>query len=503
MQPVAPSLVIVIPYRDRAANLARIVPALKAHLAGFLHKIAVIEQAGSAPFNKGRLMNAGFDLYRGENAYFCFHDVDLVPEGPTCDYSYPKYPTHLSVHCSQLGYKLPYDWLCGGVMLFRKGDFVAVNGYSNEFWGWGGEDDDMGFRLRHFRMRIDRSRPGRYRSLPHARAAGAGTSLHHRNLTRLWSHYDYRQDGLSTLAYRVLEADDGPGYKRFLIEVGSPPNEVAARSPRPRPAAQAHRVVIAPNEPKRPEPRSAPLVSCLCVTESRAAFMPWLLWCFDRQVWKERELVIVDSSRQPFSVPGRADVRVVAASRGATLPQKRNLALDAARGDAIAWFDDDDWQHPHRLAELVDILRQGAPLAGTTRGWFIDLLGGGASLYTSSTIVFNGAMVWRDVAMSTRFDLARARGGEDTAWMRALASKIGRNACPLYRDMFFWLSHDRNIINRRSRRRFLNSLAEVRRAVGSDAWGDTDVELERLRKRYLDRVLPMARGNTSGSLRVR
>jgi hypothetical protein len=46
------------------------------------------------------------------------------------------------------------------------------------------------------------------------------------------------------------------------------------------------------------------LASCLCVTEGRTAFMPWLLWCFDRQVSPRRELVIVDSSEQPLHWQG-------------------------------------------------------------------------------------------------------------------------------------------------------------------------------------------------------
>ena len=44
---------------------------------------------------------------------------------------------------SQPAYRLPYASLVGGVFAVRVEDFVQVNGYSNLFWGWGGEDDDI------------------------------------------------------------------------------------------------------------------------------------------------------------------------------------------------------------------------------------------------------------------------------------------------------------------------------------------------------------------------
>jgi GT2 family glycosyltransferase len=42
--------------------------------------------------------------------------------------------------------RLQYEMLVGGVLAMRRDQFKTVNGFSNEFWGWGGEDDDMAYR---------------------------------------------------------------------------------------------------------------------------------------------------------------------------------------------------------------------------------------------------------------------------------------------------------------------------------------------------------------------
>ena len=42
--------------------------------------------------------------------------------------------------------RLPYFLLVGGVFSVRGDHFLRLNGYSNMYWGWGGEDDDMGYR---------------------------------------------------------------------------------------------------------------------------------------------------------------------------------------------------------------------------------------------------------------------------------------------------------------------------------------------------------------------
>lgn len=37
--------------------------------------------------------------------------------------------------------------MIGGAIAINVEDYIKVNGYSNKYWGWGGEDDDMGIRV--------------------------------------------------------------------------------------------------------------------------------------------------------------------------------------------------------------------------------------------------------------------------------------------------------------------------------------------------------------------
>ncbi|GAA6068156.1 beta-1,4-galactosyltransferase 2 [Tachysurus ichikawai] len=38
---------------------------------------------------------------------------------------------------------LPYAGYFGGVSGLSKKQFLKINGFPNEYWGWGGEDDDI------------------------------------------------------------------------------------------------------------------------------------------------------------------------------------------------------------------------------------------------------------------------------------------------------------------------------------------------------------------------
>lgn len=39
--------------------------------------------------------------------------------------------------------RLPYNQYFGGVSALSKEQFTKINGFPNNYWGWGGEDDDI------------------------------------------------------------------------------------------------------------------------------------------------------------------------------------------------------------------------------------------------------------------------------------------------------------------------------------------------------------------------
>ncbi|XP_021355995.1 beta-1,4-galactosyltransferase 1-like isoform X2 [Mizuhopecten yessoensis] len=138
---------IIIPYRNRRTHLS----ILLNNLHPFLQKqqldygIFVTELAPQIDFNKALAMNIGFLEAAKKYGYDCFifHDVDLIPENDNNMYTCPDNPKHMSVAIDKFDYELPYVKLFGGVTAMRKEQFEAVNGYSNKYFGWGAEDDDM------------------------------------------------------------------------------------------------------------------------------------------------------------------------------------------------------------------------------------------------------------------------------------------------------------------------------------------------------------------------
>nr|XP_053639674.1 LOW QUALITY PROTEIN: uncharacterized protein LOC128693824 [Cherax quadricarinatus] len=225
-----PKVAVVLPYRDRLHHLVILLSWLKPVLRKqqLEYTIYVAEQAGNATFNKGSIMNAGFmeAWQRSDANCFVFHDVDLLPEDDRNMYSCPPQPRHLSVGVDTLGYKLPYFLLAGGVLSVRGDHFLRLNGYSNMYWGWGGEDDDMGYRIKQSGLSITRppSMLARYTMIRHLKRRPLTWKVRGK-LVRT-SGRRYRLDGLNTLRYSLLALHRHPLFTHLLLDVGSPPENL-------------------------------------------------------------------------------------------------------------------------------------------------------------------------------------------------------------------------------------------------------------------------------------
>ncbi|RWS24195.1 beta-1:4-N-acetylgalactosaminyltransferase bre-4-like isoform X1 [Leptotrombidium deliense] len=216
---------IIIPYRSR-----------EKHLRVFLHNIHpflmrqqldygiyIIEQnEKSKLFNRAKLFNIGYVEVLKQYDYSCFifHDVDLIPEDDRNLYKCAEQPRHLSVSINTMKYKLPYTTLFGGVSALTKDQMKTVNGFSNEYWGWGGEDDDMSHRIRAKGFRIARypANIARYTMLSHKK--DVPSPERYKKLYTARSRF--KTDGLSNLVYKVEDLKFKKLYTWILVDPLSP-----------------------------------------------------------------------------------------------------------------------------------------------------------------------------------------------------------------------------------------------------------------------------------------
>lgn len=123
-----------------------------------------------------------------------------------------------------------------------------------------------------------------------------------------------------------------------------------------------------------------PLVSCIMPTADRRAFVARAVEYFLRQDYEPKELIIVDDGADAVGdlIPADGRVRYIRLTEKRPVGAKRNLACEAARGELIAHWDDDDWHAPHRLRYQVEsLLSAGAELCGIRTLLFYDMRGGG------------------------------------------------------------------------------------------------------------------------------
>ncbi|XP_063878177.1 beta-1,4-N-acetylgalactosaminyltransferase bre-4-like [Scylla paramamosain] len=200
---------IIIPYRNRASHLTAFVH----HMHPFLQRqqleyaIYVVEQAGDSSFNRGMLLNVGVVEALKQHAFDCLvlHDVDLLPEDDRNLYTCSEPPRHMSSSINTNNYRLLYENSFGGVSAMTPEQYTAINGFSNKFWGWGGEDDDLFNRVRHHGLNVSRypSEVARYTMLSHKKEKPSPDRYTNLRLGKR----RFKKDGLNSVKYQILKTE--------------------------------------------------------------------------------------------------------------------------------------------------------------------------------------------------------------------------------------------------------------------------------------------------------
>jgi hypothetical protein len=140
---------IIVPYRNRYQQLLE----FKSHIIDYLkdkdinYELIIVEQDDAEVFNRGKLLNVGFKYAkRLKCEYVVFHDVDMLPID--VDYSWSDVPIQMATNFIPDNTRTIFDEYFGGVTMFPVTTFDEINGYSNNYWGWGFEDDDLLYRCK-------------------------------------------------------------------------------------------------------------------------------------------------------------------------------------------------------------------------------------------------------------------------------------------------------------------------------------------------------------------
>lgn len=202
-------LALLVPFRQRYAHLSQFIPHYNRRFRNA--NIYVGEQADDKPFNRAKIFNILFAEFSDTFDYFAAHDVDLLlTKG---NYDYCENPTQLATHAEQFRYKMPFPEYFGGVTLFNNQDFVYLNGYSNNFFGWSGEDNEMYYNVLNKGLKIS-YRDCYYRSLYHKPANPLGFDPAKMEQAKRPRDPD---DGLTHCKYEVVSKEEFGGYTKLKV----------------------------------------------------------------------------------------------------------------------------------------------------------------------------------------------------------------------------------------------------------------------------------------------
>jgi glycosyltransferase involved in cell wall biosynthesis len=226
--------------------------------------------------------------------------------------------------------------------------------------------------------------------------------------------------------------------------------------------------IIAP--PCRPRVGGAPndgrpRISCLMVTRDRLALAKRSIDCFAAQTYQNRELVVVTNGIKAYCEALRAhadhlkiDTHFIHLEEpDLTLGRLRNISLDTGMGDILCQWDDDDCNHPERLARQAEhMFRENARACLMTDHlqflqdagivvWVDWTLGGRDRI---DQLLPGTMMMYRDERFRYPEEGEYAMRGEDTLFLNELYAGVPVASLVGHGYLYLYTYHGRNTFSK-------------------------------------------------------
>lgn len=101
-----------------------------------------------------------------------------------------------------------------------------------------------------------------------------------------------------------------------------------------------------------------PKVSCMVPTYNRHDMLKRSIQMFMQQTYPNLEMIIIDDSDTPLCIELPHNVRYTHLKSRRSIGYKRNMAIQLAQGELIAFWDDDDIHGPHRIRHQVKRMQE-------------------------------------------------------------------------------------------------------------------------------------------------
>ena len=215
--------IILIPYRNREEHLKYWIENTYPKLNKVLEnlEVLIIEQSQDDKlFNRGKVLNVGFKYYDKDEYNYFTHDVDHNPINLLV--------YNNEVNNSIISLKSGHNKSLGGIIKFKGNTFKKINGFRNDYWGWGIEDRDLYYRSKFYNINIIRNHKTKFKVLKHKHLGSQMNEIKSIKCNNIFNNNNNKEiiikfilnSGLNNLKYKIIKEENiRNNIKKILINI--------------------------------------------------------------------------------------------------------------------------------------------------------------------------------------------------------------------------------------------------------------------------------------------